>query len=453
MKKFRLIYITTFCSAILLTACNKQLDLKPYQQIDQSQAILTSRDVQITLVGAYNRAGLSDLFGGGAFVEPDLLATQTYVDWQGTYQDLTQMVSQTVPTNNLFVRDMWRAGYQVINQTNNVLANLDKVDADEKDRTEGEAKFLRGLTYYQLVIMYGKSYNDGNPKTNPGVPIVLTPTTVVDASSQVARSSVDEVYNQAIADLIDAKAKLPTGNGFFANSYAASAILARVYLQKGDNAKAAAEATTVIDAGEYSLVENYADEFPYTAQAHFDNTSEDIFAIQVTAQQGANALNTYYASADNAGRGDIVIKESFVEGFEDGDTRTAVYNYDSDDYLRVNKFDNLYGNVHVIRLAELYLIRAEANLRNSSIIGDTPANDVNVIRERAGLDDIASPTLENILTERNHELGFEGGFFLHDYKRYKLKIGGVAWNSPKIVFPIPELEINANPNLVQNQGY
>jgi tetratricopeptide (TPR) repeat protein len=454
MKKFRPIYITAFSIATLLTACNKQLDLQPYQQIGQEQAILTSTDVQITLVGAYNRAGLSDVFGGSVFVEPDLMATQTVVDWQGTYQELTQMVSQTIPNDNSFVASAWLAAYQVINQTNNVLANIDKVDTDEKDRTEGEAKFLRGLTYFNLALLYGRSYNDGNPANNPAVPIVLKPTTIVDASSQVARSSVEEVYNQAITDLTDAEAKLPASNGFYANAHAASAILARLYLQKGDYIKAANEATKVISSGDYELVDNYADEFPYPGPLHVDNTSEDIFAIQVTPQQGVNSLNTYYASADNGGRGDIVIKESFVESFEDGDERTSVYNYDSDDYLRVDKFDNLYGNVHVIRLAELYLIRAEANFRNASAIGDAPADDINVIRDRAGLGPLVGPvTIGAILTERRHELAFEGGFFLHDAKRLKLNIGVLPYNSPKLVFPVPQREIYANPNLVQNQGY
>ncbi|MDB5134833.1 MAG: SusD family protein, partial [Mucilaginibacter sp.] len=358
---------------IILSACNKELNLKPYQSIEQSQAILTAQDVQITLVGAYNRAVLADLYGGGVFIYPDLMATQSTINWHGTYQGLTQMTNQTIPNDNTFVNGVWLDGYEVINQANNVLANLSKVAAGDKDRTEGEAKFLRGMTYFDLVRLFGKAWNDGDATTNPGVPIVLTPTTVIGPASYVARSTVAQVYQQAIADLTDAETKLPVENSYFANKYSAAAILARLYLQKGDYANAITEATTVISSNVFSLNKNYADEFPFPdlngniTAVHIDNTSEDIFTFQVTTQQGTNALNTYYASTNDGGRGDVHIVPSFLNIFEDGDTRAAIYQYDDPTdpttTLRCHKFDNVDGNVHVIRLAELYLIRAESNLR------------------------------------------------------------------------------------------
>jgi hypothetical protein len=459
MKKLnKNIYIGVAITTFLISACNKQLDLKPYQSIDQSSAIVTAQDVQITLVGGYNRMGLSDLYGGGVFLYPDLLATQTIIDWQGTFQDLTDMTNQQITIDNPAVNSVWYDGYQVINQANNVLANLGKVASGDKDRTQGEAEFIRGLTYFDLARLFGRAWNDGDPTVNPAVPLVLTPTTSITAASYVPRATVSAIYAQAIADLTDAETKLPETNSFFANKYAAAAILARLYLQKQDYVNAAKEATTVITSGLYQLNANYSDEFPFPGQTHVDNTEEDIFAIQVTAQSGTNSLNTFYASADNSGRGDIIIKDSFVAGFETGDTRVSMYNDDSDGILRCDKFDNLYGNVHVIRLAELYLIRAEANLRLSSTTGDKPVNDVNVIRKRAGLKNLGSVTIANVLTERVHELAFEGGFFLHDAKRTNgapsaTVAGTLESFSPKLVFPIPQVELNANPKLVQNPTY
>ena len=445
MKKNRYIYITAICTGLILTACNKQLDLKPYQEIEQDQAILTSRDVQITLVGAYNRLGQSDLYGGGVELYPDLLASQSEIRWQGTYQELTQIVGQTIPNDNNYIAALWFDAYEVINQTNNVLANIEKADEDIRADVLGQAKFLRGLVYFDLVRVFGKSYNDGSPATNLGVPIVLNPTKVVDESSRVSRATVEEVYQQAITDLKEAEANLD-------NPSQASAILARLYLQKGDYANAVTEANKVIESGDYSLVEPYSAEFPNTG-GHVDDTPEDIFSLQVTSQQGTNSLNTYYASADNSGRGDIIIRDSFLAEFEPGDERLNVYNLDSDDILRVSKFDNLYGNVRVVRLAEMYLIRAEGNLRLGTAVGDTPRNDVNTIRNRAGLGDLAVVTIANILAERRHELAFEGGFFLHDAKRLKQNVGALPYSSPKLAFPIPLREINANPNLKQNEGY
>jgi len=464
MKKLNRIYTGALGAILLLCACNKDLNLNPYQQIAQSQAILTAQDVQVTLIGAYNRMGLSDLYGGGVFLYPDMLASQTDISWHGTFDQITQMSGQAILISNSFVDATWLDGYQVINQANNVLANLDKVGSGDKDRTEGEAEFLRGLTYFDLARLYGRAWNDGDPTTNLAVPIVLTPTTSILPSSFVTRATVSQVYKQAITDLTSAEAKLPEGNSFFANKYSAAAILARLYLQQQDYADAETQATTVINSGKFSLNSNYADEFPYPggSAVHVDNTTEDIFAIQVTSQQGTNALNTYYASKGNGGRGDVWVDASFKAGFEANDARSDMYNPDAGGVLRCDKFDNIFGNIHVIRLAELYLIRAEANYYTNTAIGDTPLNDVNVIRKRAGLTPLVTlgsgPVPTPILTERVHELAFEGGFFLHDAKRLNsaanpINVGALSAFSPKLVFPIPQTDINANPKLVQNPGY
>lgn len=457
MKRLRsYIKIITVVSAITaLTACKKQLDLKPHDQIDATGAITTDKDVQSTLIGAYNRAGLSYIYGGDVFLMPDLMASQDVVDWAGTFQDLTQMVNQRLTINNAYVETYWLDAYRVNNQANYVLANLDKATAANKNSYEGQAKFLRGLMYFDMARLFGRAWNDGDPNVNLAVPIVLNPTTVIGADSYPPRSTVAQVYAQAISDLTDAETKLTTSVSFYANTYAASAILARIYLQQGQYAKAVTEATKVISGGKYSLVANYADEFPFPNQnaVHVDNTTEDIFAIQVTAQQGTNDLNTFYASSDYGGRGDISLKSSFLTEFEEGDGRLAVYNEDSGGSLQVDKFDNLYGNVHVIRLAELYLIRAEANFRLNASTGAAPVDDINVIRTRAGLAALSSVTIDDILKERRLELAFEGGFFLHDAKRLLKKVNGLDYNSPRLVFPIPRDEINANKNLKQNDGY
>jgi tetratricopeptide (TPR) repeat protein len=464
MKRFRYIYAGVLSITLMLSACNKQLDLKPHQSIDQTQAILTAQDVQSTLVGAYNRMGLSDLYGGGAFLYPDLMATQTYVDWHGTFQGLTDMTNQSILVDNSFVQGTWLDAYQAINQANNVLANLSKVTAGDKDRTEGEAKFIRGLIYFDLARLFGKAWNDGDPNANPGVPIVLTPTTQLGQSAFVARDPVAKVYAQAIADLTDAETKLPESNSFYANKYSAAAILARLYLQQGNYAKAATEANTVIASGQFALNANYAAEFPNPGgrnPVHIDNTPEDIFAMQVTDQQGTNSLNTYFASKTYGGRGDVRLNDNILELFENaGDTRIGVFQYDdpadNTTTLRCRKFDNLDGNVHIIRLAELYLIRAEANFRlnTNAPDGTTPVDDLNAVRNRAQIVSLQTiPIIDSILIERKRELAFEGGLFLHDAKRLQTDAGALPYNSNKLVFPLPKQDINANPKLVQNPGY
>ena len=454
MKRNRYIYIAAVSISLAATlgACDKKLDISPSDSIEQSEALVTSQDVQSALIGAYNRLGVTDLYGGSIFLEPDLLAGQNAIIWAGTYPELTQIYSQAIPANNSFIADQWIAAYQAINQLNNVLASIDKVDEAQRDRVEGEAKFLRGLMYFDLVRLYGKAWIDGDPNTNLGVPLVLTPTLEIDESSNVSRATVAAVYDQVIADLTAAKELLPATNSFYASSYAASAILSRVYLQKVDYRNAAEEATIVISSGEYELVDNYTDEFPYPGAVHVDNTSEDIFAFQVTPQQGVNSLNEFYASSDNGGRGEIEIRSGFIDLYEEGDERAATF-YDDGGSVRTSKFDNIYGNVKVIRLAELYLTRAEANLRLRTTIGATPLQDINKIRTRAGLEPATSVTLEDVLLQRELELAFEGGFFLFDAKRTGRSIGSIPYNSPSLVFPIPQRELYANPNMEQNPGY
>lgn len=452
MKK-KYIYNLFIMSFLVIgfSSCDKQLDIQPTQSLDQDKALNTSKDVEVALVGAYSELGSVDLYGGRVFLTADFLASTDAIEWSGTYQGLTQIINKSIPKDNLFVTNIWRASYDVINDVNNVLASLEKVDAAKKNKVEGEAKFIRGSVYFDLVRLFGKAYNDGDPSVNLGVPIVLTPTKAVDESNKVSRATVAAVYAQAITDLTDAEAKLPVSNGFFANKYAAAAMLSRIYLQKGDYTNAAAAANRVIGSAKFSLTTNYVDAFPAIGGTSAANTSEDVFAMQVTAQSGSNGFNEFYDSGDNGGRGDAAISSTFYDTYESNDARKDTY-FTSGGSLFVGKFSNVYGNVSVIRLAEMYLTRAECNLRLSTTLGGkTPTQDLNFIRSRVGLPDITA-TLSNILRERKYELAFEG-FFLHDAKRTATNIGSIAWNDNKLVFPIPQREIDANPNLEQNPGY
>lgn len=153
--------------------------------------------------------------------------------------------------------------YTTINDVNNVLNALGVVAADQKSRVEGQAKFIRSSSLFDLVRLYGKSFNDGDPTKNDGVPIVLMPTIGVTDANSVKRNTVSEVYAQVIADLTDAEAKLSTINGFYTNKYSAAAMLARVYLQKGDYTNAVQAANRELGST-YSLTSTYKAAFPYS---------------------------------------------------------------------------------------------------------------------------------------------------------------------------------------------
>ena len=169
-------------------------------------------------MGSYADLGRADEYGGRVFVNPDLLGDNNELIWSGTFQGMTQIFNKSIPVDNGFITNTWLTSYTAINDVNKVLAALAVVDAAQKDRVEGEAKFIRGLAYFDLVRLYAKSYNDGSPASKPGVPLVLTPTRSKNTESIVARNKVSEVYTQVIKDLTEAEAKLPATNGFFATT-------------------------------------------------------------------------------------------------------------------------------------------------------------------------------------------------------------------------------------------
>jgi tetratricopeptide (TPR) repeat protein len=151
-------------------------------------------------------------------------------------------------TTNSEVDVQWEDSYKVINTTNNILSALAVVKDADRDRVQGEALFLRGLMYFDLVRFFADQYQFNVANTQLGVPLVLDPTLGITASSFVTRNTVDEIYAQVIADLTLAVSKLPVDNDVYASKGAANALLARVYLQKGDYANARDAASAVISS-------------------------------------------------------------------------------------------------------------------------------------------------------------------------------------------------------------
>jgi hypothetical protein len=439
----------------LLTACNDRLTIQPTQSIDATLALATEQDVRITLTGAYDGLGDGNLYGGGFQYTGELLGDNRDVVFGGTFTTLDELWRKTITTSNVDVRDIWLDSYSAINRANNVLANLDKVSADNRGNYEGQARFIRGSLYFELVKLFGKSYNDGTPASNPAVPLVLTPTGTISEADNRARNSVAEVYAQVLDDLTKAEQLLgvsPTGT--FATSLigksgvatkgAVQAMLARVYLQQQNFTAARDAANRVITAGTFSLASTYASAF-------LDTSPETIFKIIVTDQDGVNNLNTYYASNRNSGRGDIRVQTKFRQLFAAGDVRGQFFTIVNNNVF-TSKFNDQFADVPVIRLAEMYLVRAEANVRLNSSVGAAPLADVNAIRARSGAAPLTAVTLADVLLERRLELAFEGQQ-IADLKRTGSSVGTTPFNANNLVLPIPQREIDTNKALVQNPGY
>lgn len=427
-----------------LAGCNKKLDIEPVNQISSDKAFQTSTDVEAALIGTYTALGSASLYGGQIQFLSELLADNGEIQFVGTYAQPKEFFSKMILPQNSFGASTWTEAYRTINNANNVLANLDKVTAAKHDRIEGEARFIRGTVYFELIKLYAKSYNDGSPQSNPGVPLVLTPTSVVSDASKVSRNTVADVYAQILIDLTTAEKKIPaTGGPFYsATRNAATAMLSRVYLQQARYDEAAGAANRVINSGSYTLVPSFADEFQGPG-----NTSEDVFDVQVTSQSGVNDLHTYFSEQSRA---DVEVQAAHLSLYEPGDARGAFFDNTGTYTL---KFQQQYGNVKIIRLAEMYLTRAEANFRTNTALGASPLADVNFIRNRASLAPLTAITNgEQILAERHLELAFEGQT-LADIKRTKGSVGSIPYNANRLVFPIPRRETDVNPNLVQNPGY
>jgi tetratricopeptide (TPR) repeat protein len=432
----------------LLASCDEKLDINPQQSISDEVALSTPKGVQTALIGAYERLQGGQLYGTNINLISELLgASGSELQWSGTFLGYRQLFTKNMDQDNTEATRTWTRAYNAINIANNVISSVGVFeDEDEKNRVLGEALFIRGIVYFELVRIFGQPWSAGNQDTNLGVPLILETTTFEEAS-KARRATVAQVYARVLEDLNKAKELLPGSNGTRANTYVASAFLARVYLQQGNYANAGAEADRVIKSEKYTLTQNFADAFNNSA-----NIPEYVFAIQQNQQSNAGSANdglaTFYADFNGVGRGDVDISSTYVNNlYAANDERRTIFYTDKSGVLRNGKFLDPFTNIPVVRIAEMYLIRAEASIRNNA-----PAQalaDINTLRARADLAPLASVTLEEVLQERRRELAFEG-FALHDAKRLMLSVGNQPYNSTKLVLPIPRREIEANPDLEPN---
>ncbi len=447
MKKFIYTILYAFSIVLLLVGCTID-DLKDENNLSLELLLTDADNVEDLLVGSYIFAGSGGSYGGQTYIASELVGSSGELIWNGTFNDGQQYIDKSILSSNGMVSSMMADNYDVINQVNTVLFGLDLFeDQERRNRVEGEAKFLRGLEHFDLVRFFGKQYQSGVSNSQLGVSILLTST--LNEIAENPRSSVEEVYSQVINDLNDAVNLLPNSNGVFADKYAAKALLERVYLQQKNYLAARDAANEVIQNSGHSLASDF--------DAAFNNdidSSEDIFVMQVTLQAGSNTMNTFWATQANGGRPgnpDIAISDDFINSYEANDDR-GQYFYTGNGGNATTKWIDRNANVPLLRLAEMYLIRAECNQRLNASVGDSPLNDVNRIRSRANATELNSVSLDDILVERRFELAFEG-HLLHDVKRLGLTAGGLPSDSNRLVFPIPEDELNTNPNSSQNPGY
>jgi hypothetical protein len=441
---------------LMLAACNKKLDVLPQNRVPSDQ-IKTEDDVRAVLFGGYSTWQNANAFGEKYNTFSELLVHDGDIDWAGTFETYGDLHQNSQVKTAPEIYQVWANSYHTIATANIVLSKLDILKGDEKTEVEGEAKFLRGVTYYVLVNLFALPYSAGT--ANPGVPVILQPVEgYIPERDKLPRSSVGDVYTQIVNDLTEAVAKMPEeAVDFRADKYAALAFLSRVYLSQAKYAEAAAAADDVIENSGRSLTSTFDKAFNNAS-----NSSEDIFAIQQSSQSNSGTTNfgiAAFYTADPEGRGEIQIAASHLAKYEANDDRGSFF-YDGSsisgtDGFFTGKWREIYKAIPVIRLAEMYLTRAEANFRKGGAPtgSNTPLEDVNIIRNRAGLGNLGAISDAGVIVkERYLELAFEGERF-YTVKRLQLTTGGNPYNDPKLILPIPQREIDLGNALPQNAGY
>ena len=444
MKK--IIYLMVLCP-MFLASCSKVLDVEPTASVSTNEAIKDKVGVERAIIGSYTALQAAGLYGRNRVILGDLAADNLV--WTGTTYDYFQFDNNAISASNGIVDGMWSASYDGINRVNNVLALLPGISdltSAERDKAEGEALFMRALFHFNLLTCFG------------GVPIKITPTLDISNIDQ-ARNSTEEVYNQIIADLLITEAKLPQAlpDGR-ANSYAASALLARVYLTRYHATGTASFATlaiekanTLTEQSSFSLVTPYAN--LYTGVG-----TEIIFQIVFDAQN-KNRLAEYFYPRSLTGRYEIAPSQALIQSFETGDQRLAAgIATDSEGKVYCTKYEQLAAGsdaVIVLRLAEMHLIIAEALAYTNGDI-TTIQQNINAIRTRAGLEPTTSSSYDAlklvIENERRHEFAFEGHRWF-DLVRTQRASGLLGIEEKYTLFPIPLSEMQTNKLMKQNDGY
>jgi starch-binding outer membrane protein, SusD/RagB family len=489
MKK-SIIYIIVALIIIGLASCEKILEPKMKTSKAEESVLKNYTEVNTVLMGAYNSLLSTEYYGRGFFVVADLLSDATKITTANSNR-------YTGEQNNLDGSHfaIYALSYNVIAKSNEVISrisDLTEATAAQKASGKGQAFFLRALAYHDLARSYSREPNVLLNGFDKCVPLVLKPFSgKIDNDTYPVRSTVNEVYAQINQDLDSAisafNSTVPPMVGFpyQGTSAAAYALKARVnlYQRNYDVAISAADSAihyaTSLNHTTPALPRALATSTTYPTV--FSKDQESIFALKVTTTE-----NKVYDSpqsihvrtntdgsigANGVGYGDITVRTDTWNQFEVGDVRKAsimtVTKSGQTVYWSLKWIGSggSFGidNTILLRLSEMYLIKAEAYALKPTI--DEPSAQVamNAIRTNRGLGAI-TPTgaaLINAIAKENRiEFLFEGHRFF-DLKRRGLDItkGLVSegttlpYTDYRLVARIPVSEMSANSNMVQNPGY
>lgn len=462
-------YLKLYTVVILLAVMGCDvLNQEPQTAISEDNAIRDLKSADAALNGLYSQLQAGEYYGSNFQIMSGVASDIS--ESVGTWDFYREMDTYVTSVGNLENRNLWLQAYSTINHANNLIADvpgLEDVSQENKDRILGQAYFIRALAFFDLTRTFGGVSGVAGAL---GIPLVTEPSRQIDESSYPSRASIEESYAQVSADLQEAQSRL---SGFSspgrASEAAAVALQARLNLYTQNFGQAENFASQVLQNYNFQLVENFADIFIN------ENTSEAIFELAFNTTDG-NDIRFWYFPSSGGGRGDIALHRAYAEMVmaRSNDERGNLIAFDDNvGVYYPTKYQKSGGddNIQVLRLGEIYLIRAEARARKSAPDLAGALSDLNEIRNRAGLADTTGAgvsTQEEVLRAIEHERGIE--FIQEGHRWFNLVRTGramevltnvdrtngdpVSLTDPgRMVFPIPSRDIDANENLEQNDGY
>ena len=445
MKKIQYILLTAI--SLSTVSCSDFLDQKPDNYISDAAVIQTLSSAKAALNGAYHDLASSSYYGGQYFDAGVNLAADN-VTWTGSLNYYYDFDTHQYSAENQLLSYAWYAIYATVNQTNQV---IDKVtvlnDGSESERRRiiAEATVIRSLAFFDLARTWGN------------IPVVKQATSSPTQFDGVKQTKAKDVYQLVVDDVLAIYNDLSeSSDRVHVTRSAADAFLARVYLYLEQWDKAEQYASKVIDNGNYALG---------TIHDLIDNkeTAESIWELAYSSSF-TNQQSTYWRSPDQGGRHEWGPSKELVQLLADptvGGDRKAFYQDFSSaqvpDYFVGTLYhrSTLDDDVIIFRLAEQYLIRAEARANQQNVSG--ALSDLNIIRRRANVSeivDVASTQelLNLIADERRVELALEPHRWFDLIRTGKAE-SVLGIKTYQTIFPIPYNDIQADKDLVQNDNY
>jgi tetratricopeptide (TPR) repeat protein len=464
---------TTIMLAMGITSCKKLLEPTMDQLLVNDSAVRSIKDVDNVLNSAYDGMQSGNVLGGNATCYGELMTDDSEVlEYRLSQFGTAEMYNGTTSIQIGALRDMWRDHYATINRANIVLYALDssaQVIADPNyarsaPRQRGEALAIRAICHFNLTRLWCLPYDVNNPGNNTaeqGGVVLRLNSTRTEQNLSKPRATLEETYNQVIADFKQAETLLsafPTpANRDRLSADAVRALLARVLFYKGEYAEAVTYAKKVLSTGKYELSDSLQLLYRQSGAAMElgpTNRPETIFQLSNTALDNSNSLPGFYSTA---GGGYVVLmKSDFKASFSSNDRRRALTNAFGVCLKYINPV-SISGapivspNVHIIRLAELHLILAESNLISG---GDAQEalNSYNAVYLRAMRGGTAETSttglLDKVREQRRKELFFEGDRY-GNMRRLGLPLKKGNDYRP-FLFKIPQEEMAANSLIKQN---